>query len=151
MVRAATLVVVVVSTGIAAADPDPQPAPDPKAQPSLVLQPLALSSLPTLPVPSLRLEAVRIAGERVDSDWHYPEPGALLGNDGGIWWMGYGHYHPRTARSAALHGTSIGATLVGQILMSANSPLAGIGALMTGVTLDAAAADADRDAEAKRR
>ncbi len=66
------------------------------------------------------------------------------------WFLGYGRYQPRTRRSAALHGASIGATLVGEILIGTGSPLAGVGALLTGATLDAAAADADRDSEAQR-
>jgi hypothetical protein len=154
MVRAAAAVLMLVA-GPAVADPAPSAAPaptaDPAAQQPVVLTPLWLTNVPALPVPSLRLEAMRIAGERADSDWRYPQPGPLLGNDGGLWWMGYGHYRPRAARSAALHGGSIGATMVGQILMAADSPLAGVGALITGATLDAAAADVDRDAESRRR
>jgi hypothetical protein len=42
------------------------------------------------------------------------------------------------------------ATLLGEILLGTGSPLAGVGAMVTGATLDAAAADADRDAEARR-
>ncbi|HEY5945833.1 MAG TPA: hypothetical protein VIV40_10095, partial [Kofleriaceae bacterium] len=57
---------------------------------------------------------------------------------------------PRTARSAALHGGSMGATILGEILIGTGSPLAGVGALVTGATLDAAGADVDRDAEARR-
>jgi hypothetical protein len=152
--KRAIALVVLLAAHTAVADPDPAPAatndPAPMSS-SLVLAPLQLSSVPSLPVPSLRLEAVRIAGERADSDWNYPEVSPLLGSDGGYWWMGYGHYHPRTARSAALHGGSIGATMVGEILLGADSPVAAIGALLTGVTLDAAAADVDRDAESRRR
>jgi hypothetical protein len=40
--------------------------------------------------------------------------------------------------------------MLGEILLSADSPLAGVGALIGGATLDAAAADVDRDAEARR-
>jgi hypothetical protein len=40
--------------------------------------------------------------------------------------------------------------MLGEILLAADSPVAGIGAMLTGATLDAAAADADRDAEARR-
>jgi hypothetical protein len=153
MKRAMALVVLLTAQA-AVADPDPTPAitsNPPTMSSTLVLAPLQLTSVPSLPVPSLRLEATRIAGERADSDWNYPEISPLLGSDGGYWWMGYGHYHPRTARSAALHGGSIGATMVGQILLGADSPVAAVGALLTGVTLDAAAADVDRDAESRRR
>lgn len=134
---------------VATASADPAADPPPARAP-LVLTGLLASDVPTPPVPSLRLEAVRIAGERVDSDWRYPEPGTLLGLENGGWFMGYGRYSPRTARSAALHGGSMAATIVGQILMSAGSPAAGVGALLTGATLDAAAADVDRDAESRR-
>ncbi len=159
-----SLFVVLLASGTAGADPAPKPtvraaakspaapsttAPSTSA-PSPVIAPLLITDMPSLPVPSLRLEAVRIAGERVDSDWRYPEPGSLLGSEGGQWFLGYGHYRPRTARSAALHGGSMAATIAGQILMSADSPLAGVGALLTGATLDAAAADVDRDAESRR-
>jgi hypothetical protein len=155
-------VIVVLTTGTwgglrpVSADPDPSAstsvssAPDPQgalfsSQP--LLRPLApLSAAP----PSLRLEAVRVAGERFAQDWRYPEPGAIAGFDGGGWFMGIGHYRPRTRRSAALHGGSIGATILGEILISSGSPLAGVGALITGATLDAAAADVDRNAEARR-
>ncbi len=151
--KRAIALVVLLAAPTAVADPDPAPAPTSQApmSGSLVLAPLQLSSVPSLPVPSLRLEAIRIAGERADNDWRYPEPGPLFGNDGGLWWMGYGHYRPRTARSAALHGGSVGATMLGQILLGADSPVAAVGALLTGVTLDAAAADVDRDAESRRR
>ena len=63
--------------------------------------------------------------------------------------MGPGMYRPRTARSAALHGGSMAATLLGEILLQSGTPAAGVGALLTGATLDSAAADVDRDAEAR--
>ena len=88
--------------------------------------------------------------ERSDGDWRYPEPGPVLGYDDGAWFMGYSHYRPRTARSAALHGGSMAATLLGEILLSADTPVAGVGALLTGATLDAASADVARDAEARQ-
>jgi hypothetical protein len=144
------MLLVMLAAGPAAADPratagDPQPLTRaPSVQPFLVFDP------PPAPVKSLRLEALRIAGERSDSDWRYPDPGPVLGYQDGTWFMGYGHYRPRTARSAALHGGSMAATLLGEILIGTGSPLAGVGALVTGATLDAAAADVDRDAEAKR-
>lgn len=145
------VVAVFATTGTAAADPPaPSPTPSPAAAP-LVLQPLALFDLPTPPaVPSLRIEAARVAAERFAESWRYPEPGPLLGIDNGDWFFGYGHYRPRTARSAALHGGSVAATLLGEILLAVDSPLAGVAALATGATLDAAAADVDRDAEARR-
>lgn len=155
-----SLFVVLLASGTAVADPAPAPtAKSPAAKSSAapsavtapVIAPLLITDMPTLPVPSLRLEAVRIAGERADSDWRYPDPGMILGGNGNQWFLGYGHYRPRTARSAALHGGSMAATIAGQILMSADSPLAGVGALLTGATLDAAAADVDRDAESRRR
>jgi hypothetical protein len=43
----------------------------------------------------------------------------------------------------------MGATLLGEVLLATGSPLAGLGALVTGATLDAAAADIDRDVEAR--
>jgi hypothetical protein len=116
----------------------------PSAQPYLVFDP------PPPPVKSLRLEALRIAGERAESDWRFPTPEPIFGYQEGGWFMGYGAYRPRTRRSAALHGGSMAATLLGEILINTGSPLAGVGALATGATLDAAAADVDRDAEAKR-
>lgn len=148
------LLLVVLAAGPALADPattsTTAPSTTPPTNGSLMLTPLLLVELPQLPVPSLRLEALRVAGQRADNDWRYPEPGPLLGVDGDLWWMGYGHYRPRTARSAALHTGSIAATMAGQILLSADSPVAGIGALLTGATLDAAGADVDRDAESRR-
>jgi hypothetical protein len=151
-----TLIVVLLASGTAVADPSstapvPAPAAAPAAPSPTVIAPLLLTEMPTLPVPSLRLEAVRIAGERFDRDWRYPEPATLFGTEGGQWYISYGHYRPLTKRSAALHGGSVAATIAGQILMSADSPLAGVGALLTGATLDAAAADVDRDAESRRR
>ena len=116
-----------------------------------VYSPLPLVEPPAKLVPSLRLEGLRIAGERVDSDWRYPTPGAVFGLDtSGGWFLGYGRYQPRTARSAALHGGSVAATLIGEILLRSGTPAAGVGVLLTGATLDAAAADADRDAESRR-
>jgi hypothetical protein len=146
-------IVLVLAAGTAAADPSssaPAPAAASSGSPA-VLAPLRLTEMPTLPVPSLRLEAVRIAGERFDLDWRYPEPATLFGSEGGQWFLGYGHYRPLTKRSGASHGGSIAATIAGQILMSADSPLAGVGAMLAGATLDAAAADVDRDAESRRR
>jgi hypothetical protein len=141
--------VLAVTLGTAAADPAPPSDPAPAAP--LVLSPLMLFDVPTpTAVPSLRLEAARVASEQFATSWRYPEPGPLLGLEGGAWFVGQGHYWPRSRRSAALHGGSVAATLLGEILLSADSPVAGVGALLTGATLDAAAADADRDAEARR-
>lgn len=125
---------------------DPQPLTRaPSVAPFLVFDP------PPPPVPSLRLEALRIAGERADGDWRYPTVEPVFGYQDGGWFMGYGAYRPRTARSAALHGGSMASTLLGEILIGSGSPLAGVGALVTGATLDAAAADVDNDAEARRK
>ena len=140
-------------TGVAAADPDPAISTDPDPPGALfnqqpLLRPPNLGI--TNNVPSLRLEALRVIGERQDQDWRYPEPGTLGGVDGHGFFMGYGHYRPRTKRSAVLHGTSIGATILGEILLQSGTPLAGIGVLAGAATLDAAAADVDRDAEARR-
>ncbi len=159
--RLFAIVVLVATTGTAAADPPapatanpPAPAtanPPAPTAPFLVLQPLALFDVPAPPAePSLRIEAARVAAERFAESWRYPEPGPLLGVDHGDWFIGYGHYRPRTARSAALHTGSVAATLLGEILLAVDSPLAGVAALATGATLDAAAADVDRDAEARR-
>lgn len=131
---------------------DPQPSGDPPplsraptAQPFLVYDP------PPPPVKSLRLEALRIAGERSEADWRYPEPEPIMGfMSDGSFYMGYPQFRPRNARSAALHSGAAGATLLGEILLGTGSPLAGVGAMLTGATLDAAAADVDRDAEARR-
>jgi hypothetical protein len=156
-----TLIALLLVAGTAGADPKPTvptaapavassaPSTGSSSTPSTVIAPLLLTDMPVLPVPSLRLEAIRIAGERFDLDWRYPEPGPLFGSEGGQWFIGYGHYRPLTKRSAALHTGSIAATMVGEILMAADSPLAGVGALITGATLDAAAADVDRDAESR--
>ncbi len=148
--------VIAATLGTASADPAPAtapPAPAPTPAPPVLtapsLSPLLMADIPPPPVPSLRLEAARVAGEQFALQWRYPEPGPLLGIEGGLWYMGAGHYRPRSKRSAALHGGSIAATLLGEILLSADSPVAGVGALLTGATLDAAAADADRDAESK--
>lgn len=146
--RLLVIVTVTAATGIAAADPSPPPA----APGPFVLPALSLFDAPTpLVVPSLRLEAARIAAARTESDWRYPEPGALVGLDGEGWFVGAGFYRPLTARSAALHAGSIGTTILGEILLASGSPLAGVGALAAGATLDAAAADVDRAAEAPRR
>jgi hypothetical protein len=143
------MLLVMLAAGTATADPqstDPAPLTRaPSVQPFLVFDP------PPPPAKSLRLEALRVAGERFEADWRYPDPGPVLGYQDGTWFMGYGHYRPRTARSAALHGGSMAATLLGEVLIGTGSPLAGFGALVTGATLDAAAADVDRDAEARRK
>ena len=133
--------------------PASNPTPVTSAQPltrTPTVQPFLVFDPPPQPVPSLRLEALRIAGERADNDWRYPTPEPIFGYQGG-WWMGPGMYRPRTARSAALHGGSMAATLLGEILLQSGTPAAGVGALLTGATLDAAAVDVDRDAEARRR
>jgi hypothetical protein len=106
--------------------------------------------IPPPPPASLRIEAARVANENWENSWRYPQPGPLFGVESGLWFMGQGHYRPRTRRSAALHGASIGATLAGEVLLGSDSPLAGLGALLTAATLDAAAADVDRDSEARR-
>jgi hypothetical protein len=129
-------------------DPPSNPQPltrAPTVAPFLVFDP------PPPPVASLRLEALRIAGERADNDWRYPTPEPIFGLTEDGWFMGYGAYRPRTKRSAALHGGAMASTLLGEILIGSGSPLAGVGALVTGATLDSAAADVDRDAEAKRK
>jgi hypothetical protein len=149
--RRIAVAVFVAGIGTAAADP-PAASTDP-TPPGALFTAAPLLTPPTRDVkvvPSLRLEAVRVAGERFEGDWRYPEPGTLGGIQGGDWFFGVGHYRPRTTRSAALHGGSIAATLLGEILLEADSPLAAAGMLVGGATLDAAAADADRDAEARR-
>jgi hypothetical protein len=157
------MLLVTASVGTAYADPPktaPPPANDPGPQPVVGAQPLTRTPTvapflvfdpPPPPVASLRLEALRIAGERADNDWRYPTPEPVFGYQDGGWFMGYGAYRPRTKRSAALHGGAMASTLLGEILIGSGSPLAGVGALVTGATLDAAAADVDRDHEAKRK
>jgi hypothetical protein len=140
-----SVLVLVALTSVAVADPDPPPLTRKPTGPLLVFD------VPKPPPVSLRLEAVRVAGDRFEGDWRYPEPGPIFGYQNGVWFEGYGHYTPRTARSAALHTGSMAATLAGEILIGSGSPLAGVGALLTGATLDAAGADADRDAEARGR
>jgi hypothetical protein len=152
---------VMLAATAASADPAKPPAPaSTSTSPAststsppgpLVLTPMLLVEVPKLPPVSLRLEAVRVAGMRSDTDWRYPEPGPLLGVDGGAWFLGVGYYRPRTRRSAALHGGSIAATILGEVLTGAHSPFAAVGALATGATLDAAAADVDRDAESRKK
>jgi len=145
--------VLVVTLGTASADPVVTPAPAAHASPVMTtpsLSPMPMADVPPPAVPSLRLEAARVAGEQFALQWRYPEPGPLLGVEGGLWYLGAGHDSPRSARSAALHGGSVAATLIGEILLGADLPVAAVGALLTGATLDAAAADADRDAEARR-
>ena len=138
-----SMVFLILVTGTASADP-PQ-------RPPLVLSPFVQTDpTPQLPPVSLRLEAARVAAERFEDSWRYPDPGPVVGYGDGQWFIGAGHYHPRTKRSAVLHGTSMAATLAGEILIQSGSPLAGVGALLTGATLDAAAADVDRDAESRR-
>lgn len=153
--RRPLLVAFLATTGTVLADPDPAPtqAVSSADPPGALFSSQPLLRPPTLnldQVPSLRLEAVRVAGERFEQDWRYPEPGPIAGFDGGGWFMGVGHYRPRSRRSAALHGGAIGATMLGEILLATGSPLAGLGMLAGAATLDAAAADSDRDAEARR-
>lgn len=137
-----TFVVLCLLTATAAADP-PQ-------RPHLVLSPFQLSGpTPQLPPVSLRIEAARVAAERFEDSWRFPEPGPMVGWDGQAWFVGAGYYHPLSARSAALHTGSMAATMVGEILVGSGSPLAGVGAMLTGATLDAAGADVDRDTEAR--
>ena len=138
---------VVVLSGAAVADPTTVPMP-----PTLTLQTQLFIEKTPSPVPSLRIEAARLAQERYDAQWRYPEPGTLGGYDGtGIFFGGDGRYRPRSRRAAALNAGAMGATLLGEVLLSTGSPLAGLGALAAGATLDAAAADADRDAEARSK
>ena len=144
--RTLRIVAIVMCTGgIAAADPDPITVP------TFTLQTQLFTVPPPVIVPSLRIEAARVAHERYDGQWRYPEPGELGGVDGSGFFFGHGHYRPRSGRAAALHGGAIGATLLGEILLGTGSPLAGVAALAAGATFDAAAADVDRDAEAARK
>jgi hypothetical protein len=145
------LLIIAMTVGTAYADPTPTfsaTTTSTTTSSQLTLTPLSLFDTPQPIVPSLRLEAARVASERYQDTWRYPDQEAIIGMDGNGWFFGVGHYRPRTARSAALHAGSVGATLLGEILLSVDSPLAGLGALATGATLDAAGADADRDAEA---
>ncbi|HEY5923762.1 MAG TPA: hypothetical protein VIV11_18900 [Kofleriaceae bacterium] len=157
--------------GTAAADPaaKPQPpskpatAPPSAPAPTTVNDPQPLTRAPTVapflvfdppppPVKSLRIEALRIAGERSEADWRFPEPEPIMGfRSDGSFFMGYPQHRPRNARSAALHTGAAASTLLGEILLGTGAPIAGVGAMLTGATLDAAAADVDRDAEARRK
>jgi hypothetical protein len=139
-----SLTIVALLAGTAAADPTPDP-------PKYVLQSTPLfTTRPPPAAPSLRLEAARVIAERFGDNWRYPDAGTMAALDGGRWFIGTGYYRPRTRRSAALHGGSIGATILGELLLGLDSPLAGAAALITGATLDAAAADVDRDAESRK-
>ena len=153
MRKLGVIAMLVATGGVAVADPNLTVSTDPiPTSPPLVLSTsLFTQPTPTITVPSLRLEAARVAQERYDGQWRYPEPGQLGGYDGTGIFFGHGYYRPRSRRAAALHGASMGATLLGEILLSTGSPLAGVGALAAGATLDAAAADSDRDAEAQRK
>ena len=146
-----TGLLLVAGAGAAVADPPPAAPAAPAAPSSSLLPPGVLLLPPTPPdVPSLRVEAARAAFEQFEDSWRFPDVEPILGVEGGFWYMGHGRYRPRSARAAALHSGSIAATLVGEILLAADSPIAGIGAMLTGATLDAATADADRAAEARR-
>jgi hypothetical protein len=139
--------VIVATAGMAVADPatPPKLAP-PSAKPTSSVLPPSVLLLPPTPVKpevSLRIEAAKFAAQRFEDSWRFPDVEPFFGLGGDGMFIGAGHYHPRTARSAALHGGSIAATMIGEILLSADSPVAGIGAMLTGATLDAAAADAD--------
>jgi hypothetical protein len=138
-------IVMFTTSGIAAADPNPVSVPTFTLQTSMFDE-----KTPPAPVPSLRIEAARVAQEKFDDQWRYPAPGELGGYDGTGFFWGHGHYRPRTKRGHALHAGAVGATLLGEILLGTGSPLAGVGAMAAGATLDAAAADSDRDAEAQR-
>jgi len=159
---AVSILLLVAGVGTTVADPKPAgspvkavPSTDPQAPP-LTRTPSAAPFLVLDPPPpavkSLRLEALRIAGERTAADWRYPEPEPIVGfRTDGSFFMGYPQYRPRTARSAALSGGAAASTLIGEILLGSGLPIAGVGAMVTGATLDAAAADVDRDAEGHRR
>lgn len=139
--------VIVATAGMAVADPatPPKLAPLATKPTSSVLPPsvLLLPPTPVKPEVSLRIEAAKVAAQRFEDSWRYPDVEPFFGIGGDGMFIGAGHYHPRTARSAALHGGSVAATMIGEILLSADSPVAGIGAMLTGATFDAAAADAD--------
>jgi hypothetical protein len=138
------IAILVATTAVASADP----STDPVVVPTFQLA-TTMFDEPTPPpvVPSLRVEAARLAQERWEEQWRYPAPGELGGYDGTGIFFGHGHYRPRSSRSAKLHAGAVGATLLGEILLGTGSPLAGVGALATGAVLDGAAADADADAE----
>ena len=142
--RVISVLVLLAAPAVADPDPDPDPVPTFTLQTSMFDQPT-----PTPQVPSLRLEAARVANEHFADTWRYPEPGDLGGYDGS-WYFGNSRYHPRSRRAAALAGGAAGATLLGEILLGTGSPLAGVGALVTGATLDAAAADVDNATEAQQ-
>ncbi len=146
-----SLIIAMVSIGTAHADPATSTAlPQP---PFLSLQPMPMFSDPA-PIPtvaSLRLDAARAAAEVFENSWRYPDASPLFTIVGGSWFVGGGRYTPRSGRAGSLHTGSVVATFVGELLIASGSPLAGVGAMVTGVTLDAAAADADRDAEAARK
>lgn len=99
---------------------------------------------PTRVVKSLRDEAARVAADRAEA-WNMP--GADLGLeqhwDIGRW--------TRTGRAAKLHNRAAAATFIGEMILGlGGSPIAALGAFATGATLDAAAADAEADAAARR-
>ena len=144
------LVVLMASPALADDDPAPSTMQGKLTPPPQLTAFQFAVDVPPPPPVSLRLDAVRAINENWENSWRYPQPGPLFGVDSGTFFIGNGYYRPRTARSAALHGGSIAATMAGQILLGTGSPLAGVAGLLTGATLDAAAADADRDAESRR-
>lgn len=145
-----SLLVVAMTAGTAIADPTTTSNALPRA-PFLTLQPMpAFVDVPPRPPISLRLEGARAAAEVFENSWRYPDTSPILSIDGGGWMVG-NYYRPTSRRSAALHGGSMAATFVGELLLATGSPLAGIGAMVTGATLDAAAADVDRDVESRKR
>ena len=88
------IIAIVCTGGIAAADPDPVSVP------TFTLQTALFTQTPPTIVPSLRLEAARVAHEKYDGQWRYPEPGTLGGIDGNGIFFGHGYYRPRSGRSA---------------------------------------------------
>src|SRR5690606_21460557 len=96
----------VLTTGVALADPPaaaPASAPAPSSAPDLapaaandpapgITQALSLVDVPPRPPLSLRIEALRIATERVAGDWPYPEPADIMSYRSGQLFFGAGHY-----------------------------------------------------------
>jgi hypothetical protein len=129
------------------ADPRPDPDPDP---PGPRVSALLLAEPTPRPVPSLRLEAMRVLGERFEGDWKLPEPEPLFGYGQGTWFVGYARYHPRSRRAGALHAGAVGATMIGGLLLGGDAKAVAAGALLVGATLDAAANDAEASHAASR-
>src|SRR5665647_3170361 len=106
---------------------------------------MTAASDPPKPLKSMRAEGARIVATMEEGE-RFPVVTPLISLDGT---QDFG-WSPR-GRAAKLNAASMTATFIGEMLLGLGaSPFAAVGALAAGATLDAAAADADRDQEAQR-